>query len=118
MRILVMNEEDGISTIRERREVFNFTDFLLGYSCPTCGTEFTFRVEKQLTKWNRCPACGLELRVIDATYPNAVLWEALERFRDLQKFVSQHELPIKLLTVTSKSQPGEMPIESGKIEHW
>ena len=29
--------------IREGKEIFDVTEFRLSYTCPSCGTEFTFR---------------------------------------------------------------------------
>jgi DNA-directed RNA polymerase subunit RPC12/RpoP len=107
MRILVLTEEgDGTTRLREQREVFGVNEFRLSYTCVKCRTEFLFRADDSgpRIKWFDCPVCQQKLEMSEGSKNRAVpnpddvyLWEALSLYRKFYSFADAHELPLKLV---------------------
>jgi hypothetical protein len=93
--------------IREGKEIFDVTEFRLSYTCPSCGTEFTFKPDVGLPSWVNCQVCRNQLVTFkeNTISPGVALWHALSLYREFHKFVTDHKFPLKLVAVV-KPEPG------------
>ena len=111
MRILVLDENNGKAHVRERREIFDVSEFRLSYVCPGCNNEFIFRPDKEgepKQAWRVCPVCNADLKTKrdeGSAPPPVLLWEAISRYREFYSFVTKHDISLKLMAVQGEPNP-------------
>jgi DNA-directed RNA polymerase subunit RPC12/RpoP len=92
------------TVIEEKRQVFEFEEMRLSYTCSTCKTEFNFDAVKHSNEfdWRECPRCHVDLEKVirdgsdGAPFPDLLLWNTISAYRDLQKSVRERALPLRL----------------------